>query len=355
MPTPIGFPKEEEMRTAFRTAACAAALFVALAPVLSVPASASEPQAPTVELQWVPVDADTPRHLAAPAAVANALNCDPVLVGDACLRVLVEGLPATIPDVDVRTIAIQITEQQLEQLGVRNCRIHDLNTAFEIDHEDVGDLIVEMDHGTTSVSVYFPPGSCDATVVDAVFDDEATRPANACPASQERSYRSDDPLAAFDGLLVTGGWSLEVADVLAQDTGSLGAWGFAMDVSCDQIGPTGPCVPGGQTLCLADGRFQVEVDWRTNQGTSGQGNAIEETPDTGMFWFFDPANIELVVKVIDACSFAQRFWVFSGGLTNVEVEIIVTDTQTGQFNTYTNPLDTPFQPIQDTNAFATCP
>jgi hypothetical protein len=41
--------------------------------------------------------------------------------------------------------------------------------------------------------------------------------------------------------------------------------------------------------------------------------------------------------------------------TDVNVILTVTDTQTGAIQTYTNPQGTPFQPIQDTNAFATCP
>lgn len=108
-------------------------------------------------------------------------------------------------------------------------------------------------------------------------------------------------------------------------------------------------------LTLNDERFQVEVEWATTQGTSGLGQGVPITSDTGYFWFFDETNVELVVKVLDACSFANRFWVFAGGLTNVDVNILVTDTQTGETQTYSNPQETPFQPIQDTNAFATCP
>jgi hypothetical protein len=63
----------------------------------------------------------------------------------------------------------------------------------------------------------------------------------------------------------------------------------------------------------------------------------------------------MVIKVLDACSFSDTFWVFAGGLTNVEVYLRVTDTKTGELQTYGNPLSTPFQPIQDTSAFATCP
>ena len=134
---------------------------------------------------------------------------------------------------------------------------------------------------------------------------------------------------------------------------------YSLTLTCQTAPPPPapePCDPNDpQSLCLSNDRFQVEVDWRTDQGTSGQGQAIELTPDTGYFWFFQEENVEIVVKVLDACSFADRFWVFAGGLTNVEVNITVTDTQTGTIQTYGNPLNTPFQPIQDTNAFATCP
>lgn len=118
---------------------------------------------------------------------------------------------------------------------------------------------------------------------------------------------------------------------------------------------TGPCVEDADTLCLLDNRFRVEVDWRTPQGTEGKGNAKTLTSDTGYFWFFDENNVEMVIKVLNACSFADRFWVFAGGLTNVEVNIRVTDTERGVTVPFSNPQGVPFQPIQDTNAFATCP
>jgi hypothetical protein len=120
--------------------------------------------------------------------------------------------------------------------------------------------------------------------------------------------------------------------------------------------PAGDPPPQGQeSLFLNDGRFEVQANWTRLDGTSGTGKGVMLTPDTGYFWFFEPENIELVIKVIDACSFRGRFWVFAGGLTNVEVELTVTDTQTGESVPYFNPQQTPFQPIQDTRAFETCP
>ena len=47
-------------------------------------------------------------------------------------------------------------------------------------------------------------------------------------------------------------------------------------------------------------------------------------------------------------------WVFAAGLTDVEVSLTITDQQTGSTRTYSNAQGTPFAPIQDTAALATC-
>jgi len=60
-------------------------------------------------------------------------------------------------------------------------------------------------------------------------------------------------------------------------------------------------------------------------------------------------------KVLNGCGLNQRYWTFAGGLTDVNVILTVTDTQTGAVKIYTNPQGTAFRPIQDTGAFATCP
>lgn len=82
---------------------------------------------------------------------------------------------------------------------------------------------------------------------------------------------------------------------------------------------------------------------------------VKLTDDSGYLWFFQSTNIEAVVKVLDACGFNQRFWVYAGGLTNVQVTMTITDTMNGTVKTYTNPQGKAFQPIQDSSAFATCP
>jgi hypothetical protein len=119
--------------------------------------------------------------------------------------------------------------------------------------------------------------------------------------------------------------------------------------------PSGSCTPNATTLCLNNGRFRVTATFLTPQAQSGNATAVPETTDTGMFWFFSANNIETIIKVVNGCSFNQRYWVFAGGLTNVQVVLTVVDPLNGTTRTYTNPQGAAFQPIQDTNAFATCP
>ena len=118
---------------------------------------------------------------------------------------------------------------------------------------------------------------------------------------------------------------------------------------------TEPCVANATTLCVSNSRYQVRAQWLTQDGHSGAGQVINLTGDTGAFWFFSPSNVEVVVKVLNGCGLNSRYWTFAGGLTDVNVILTVTDTQTGAVKTYINPEGIPFEPIQDTNAFTSCP
>lgn len=114
------------------------------------------------------------------------------------------------------------------------------------------------------------------------------------------------------------------------------------------------CFPSSTAMCL-NGRFKVEATWQKSNGTTGPGRVVQLTPDSGYLWFFSPNNVEMILKVLNACSFSSHQWVFGGGLTDVRVDLKVTDTQTGDIKTYTNTLGTAFAPIQDTSAFDNCP
>ena len=129
-----------------------------------------------------------------------------------------------------------------------------------------------------------------------------------------------------------------------------------LTVQLSGIGTTlGICFPLFGRMCLGDGRFKLEARFLTAAAEEGEATPAVLTADTGYFWFFAPANVEAVVKVLNGCPVNNRYWVFAGGLTNVRVLFTVADLSNDAVKTYINPLNRPFQPIQDTSAFATCP
>jgi hypothetical protein len=113
-------------------------------------------------------------------------------------------------------------------------------------------------------------------------------------------------------------------------------------------------LPSDTVLCIA-GRFAVEATWETASGRAGAPHAVDLTDESGYFWFFDPGNVELLVKTLNACGIGQGNWFFGAGMTTVGVHTRVTDTFTGEVRTYDNPVGAPFVPIQDTRGFAFCP
>lgn len=113
-----------------------------------------------------------------------------------------------------------------------------------------------------------------------------------------------------------------------------------------------PCIPSPTTACVYN-RFKIEVAYDAEpQGGSGPAAVVLESRQSVKFTFFDPGNIELIIKVLDACSPPfNKWWLFAGGLTNVGVSIKVTDSMTGAVRTYRNPKGKLFEPISDTSAF----
>jgi virginiamycin B lyase len=116
------------------------------------------------------------------------------------------------------------------------------------------------------------------------------------------------------------------------------------------------CAPSATALCLDNGRLRVEATWTTTDGRSGPATAVPlgRSSTAGYLWFFTPDTPELLVKTVEGCAFNGNVWFFAAGLTNVQVEIRVTDVAavTGPVTkTYTSPAGPPFAPIQDTAAF----
>src|SRR5262249_20838821 len=104
-----------------------------------------------------------------------------------------------------------------------------------------------------------------------------------------------------------------------------------------------------QTLCLAGGRFQVQVTWNDG-GQIRTGQATPVTPNSGSFWFLTADNLELTVKVLDGRTVNGKWWVFLGALSNIEYTVLVTDTLTLSTRSYFNPSGH-LASVADTSAF----
>jgi hypothetical protein len=160
----------------------------------------------------------------------------------------------------------------------------------------------------------------------------------------------------FDDDLAEGNETVQLA--LANATGGASIdpdRGTASLTILDDDGSTAACDPSSSTLCLAQGRFQVSIDWRSPQGNVGRGTVEPVSDRSGLVWFFNQTNVEMLVKVIDACRDFGSYWVFFAATTNVDFTMTVTDTATGIVKQYANPMGQAAAPVQDTFTFQGCP
>jgi PKD repeat protein len=133
----------------------------------------------------------------------------------------------------------------------------------------------------------------------------------------------------FDVLAFSGGGSAVVEAAPAQAPGVPPA-----------LRVEGGCAGDIATLCLDAARgFTVTLAARDPRtGLTGPGQAIAQSDLFGYFSIpaltSDVTNPEVFVKVLDGRAVNGHFWVFYGGLTDLEYTITVRDTVTGNGRTY---------------------
>ena len=146
-------------------------------------------------------------------------------------------------------------------------------------------------------------------------------------------------------------------DVIGGHDGTAGGSGTVFESpavwdSCASLG-------GAESICLLD-HFFINIQWRTNPTPGAPfGNYASPVgfpnPGSGLFWFFNANNWEVLVKVINACTGYNHYWVFSAATTNVFYRLSVTDVRAGETKVYFNYPGPPAPAVTDTAAFATCP
>ena len=115
------------------------------------------------------------------------------------------------------------------------------------------------------------------------------------------------------------------------------------------------CPEDPEVLCFQGRRFKVEMTWASANGV-GLGQAVPfASSASGNFYFANPENWEMLVKVLDGCAINDHYWVFASAATNLAWELTVEDTVSGTTWSVSNPLGQRSPAITDTFAFATCP
>ncbi|MBZ0113412.1 MAG: PQQ-dependent sugar dehydrogenase, partial [Thermoanaerobaculia bacterium] len=116
------------------------------------------------------------------------------------------------------------------------------------------------------------------------------------------------------------------------------------------------CTPGPTTLCLAQNRLRVETRWQGIDGTQPEQLVPARTlaDQSGLFWFFEPTNPEIVVKVVDGRGYNHAFWIFAAPITSLSYDLVVTDTGSGRVRTYPHESFSP-DVLVDTGAFVESP
>jgi hypothetical protein len=95
------------------------------------------------------------------------------------------------------------------------------------------------------------------------------------------------------------------------------------------------------------GRFEITATWSTG-GSSGNGTFVPlASDDSGLLWFFDPANFEVLIKVLDGCVLTDHYWVYLAATTDVGFDITVRDELLDHEKHFLNTLGHPANAVTD--------
>ncbi len=119
--------------------------------------------------------------------------------------------------------------------------LQDVDIGLQITHTFVGDLVIEVEHLGTTVTLVDRPSGCSEDNYNIILDDEGSGGAIQAQCSPDLSsppnYTPNNPLSAFDGMDSAGDWTIIVHDQVPFDTGTLDGWSVHLG------GPTEVCEP----------------------------------------------------------------------------------------------------------------
>ncbi len=110
------------------------------------------------------------------------------------------------------------------------------------------------------------------------------------------------------------------------------------------------CAVATRPLVFAGG-YEAGLCYETFDGAQGGARGgVWSSDESGLLWFFEEGNVEVLVKVLNGCSYNDHYWVFVAPMTNLAFNLEVRD-RGGNVWTHRNGLGIQAQARSDTSAF----
>ncbi|MXX74188.1 MAG: hypothetical protein F4210_03685 [Holophagales bacterium] len=112
------------------------------------------------------------------------------------------------------------------------------------------------------------------------------------------------------------------------------------------VDAVGGAQPGGPTQPRATDGARPEA----SAAAAAARVADAQTSEAGLFFFFAPANLEVLVKVLDGCDVNGHHWVSAASATDMGLDLVVRDLRSGAKRRYVKAAGEP-EAFTDTSAF----
>ncbi len=111
------------------------------------------------------------------------------------------------------------------------------------------------------------------------------------------------------------------------------------------------CTPAGPVARLS-GDYDLRMCFETPSGVQmDASNYHLESAASGLAYFFDRDNVEVLVKVLDGCAINGHRWAFVAPVTDLAFNLEIVERSTGRRFTHRNPKGRTAAPRSDTAAF----
>ncbi len=156
--------------------------------------------------------------------------------------------------------------------------------------------------------------------------------------------------AVLDGLEPGGRYLFRVG-ALGPDSPAFGRTAAFAVAPVPEPGALTDCSPS-ETAAVLSGGYEVRMCFEMPSGARvDASNYHLESTASGLLYFFDRDNVEVLVKVLDGCAINGHRWVFSAPVTDLAFNLEITEQATGRAFTHRNPRGTTAATAGDTAAF----